>query len=161
VGAPPNKGMKLTKLSAAPTLAPQAALTRRCRRMPAPSRSHAGTASQLIPGVRRTNGRAHDRRGRSGKYKCNRTWGGRACALTNDNVRRGTDRTIHRRYGMPGRADSELNRRCQRQATRHGDTSRPGDHNTRTDTSQRKKEDGKSVAERNRPTSKRSGAEQE
>ena len=49
-----NKGMKLTKLSAAPTLAPQAALGRRCRRMPAPPRQHAGTASQLIPGVRRT-----------------------------------------------------------------------------------------------------------
>lgn len=43
--------MKLTKLSAAPTLAPQAALGRRCRRMPAPPRQHAGTASQLIPGV--------------------------------------------------------------------------------------------------------------
>ena len=28
---PSNKGMKLTKLSAAPTLAPQAALGRRCR----------------------------------------------------------------------------------------------------------------------------------
>jgi hypothetical protein len=50
-----NKGMKLTKLSAAPTLAPQAALGRRCRRMPAPARGmDAGTASQLIPGVRRT-----------------------------------------------------------------------------------------------------------
>jgi hypothetical protein len=49
-----NKGMKLTKLSAAPTLAPQAALGRRCRRMPAPARMDAGTASQLIPGVLRT-----------------------------------------------------------------------------------------------------------
>src|SRR5512143_1554854 len=47
--------MKLTKLSAAPTLAPQAALGRRCRLMPAPPRPHAGTASQLIPGVRRTH----------------------------------------------------------------------------------------------------------
>jgi hypothetical protein len=47
--------MKLTKLSAAPTLAPQAALSRRCRRMPAPvDGMDAGTASQLIPGVRRT-----------------------------------------------------------------------------------------------------------
>jgi len=45
---PPNKGMKLTKLSAAPLLEPQ------CRLMPAPSRSDAGTASQLIPGVRPT-----------------------------------------------------------------------------------------------------------
>ena len=45
---PPNKGMKLTKLSAAPTLAPQAALGRRCRLMPAPSTVAAGTASQLI-----------------------------------------------------------------------------------------------------------------
>jgi hypothetical protein len=50
---PSNKGMKLTKLSAAPTLAPQAALGRRCRRMPAPiDGMDAGTASQLIPGVR-------------------------------------------------------------------------------------------------------------
>jgi hypothetical protein len=56
-GVPPNKGMKLTKLSAAPTLAPQAALGRRCRLMPAPvSGMDAGTASQLIPGVRRTRG---------------------------------------------------------------------------------------------------------
>ena len=40
-----NKGMKLTKLSAAwlPGWT--------CRLMPAPSRSDAGTASQLIPGV--------------------------------------------------------------------------------------------------------------
>jgi hypothetical protein len=52
---PPNKGMKLTKLSAAPTLAPQAALGRRCRLMPAPANGmDAGTASQLIPGVRPT-----------------------------------------------------------------------------------------------------------
>jgi hypothetical protein len=57
---PSNKGMKLTKLSAAPTLAPQAALGRRCRRMPAPDRLDAGTASQLIPGVRQTI----DKRGR-------------------------------------------------------------------------------------------------
>jgi hypothetical protein len=55
-GRPPNKGMKLTKLSAAPTLAPQAALGRRCRLMPAPARLDAGTASQLIPGVRQTCG---------------------------------------------------------------------------------------------------------
>jgi hypothetical protein len=54
VGEPPNKGMKLTKLSAAPTLAPESALARRRRRMPAPPHSYAGTASQLIPGVRRT-----------------------------------------------------------------------------------------------------------
>ena len=47
---PPNKGMKLTKLSAA--WLPEWA----CRLMPAPARSDAGTASQLIPGVRRTNG---------------------------------------------------------------------------------------------------------
>jgi hypothetical protein len=53
----PNKGMKLTKLSAAPTLAPQAALGRRCRRMPAPAELDAGTASQLIPGVRLTRSR--------------------------------------------------------------------------------------------------------
>ena len=45
---PSNEGMKLTKLSAA--------WLREwtCRLMPAPSRSDAGTASQPIPGVRRT-----------------------------------------------------------------------------------------------------------
>jgi hypothetical protein len=53
---PPNKGMKLTKLSAAWLPAWT------CRLMPAPSRSDAGTASQLIPGVRQTvrGGRRHD-----------------------------------------------------------------------------------------------------
>ena len=51
---PPNKGMKQTKLSAAPTLAPQAALSWRCRLMPAKSATAAGTASQLIPRVGRT-----------------------------------------------------------------------------------------------------------
>src|SRR5512146_1515430 len=50
--------MKLTKLSAAPTLALQAALGRRCRLMPALANGmDAGTASQLIPGVRRTRSR--------------------------------------------------------------------------------------------------------
>jgi hypothetical protein len=44
----PNKGMKLTKLSAAWLPAWT------CRLMPAPPRQHAGTASQLIPGVRPT-----------------------------------------------------------------------------------------------------------
>ena len=48
---PPNKAMKLTKLSAAPFRG------RRCRLMPAPA-GDAGTASQLIAGVRRTHGRA-------------------------------------------------------------------------------------------------------
>jgi hypothetical protein len=43
---PPNKGMKLTKLSAAPLRG------RRCRLMPAPAGLDAGTASQLIPSVR-------------------------------------------------------------------------------------------------------------
>jgi hypothetical protein len=43
--------MKLTKLSAAPTPAPQAALSRWCRLMPATSATAAGTASQLIPRV--------------------------------------------------------------------------------------------------------------
>jgi hypothetical protein len=53
--------MKLTKLSAAPTIAPQAALGRRCRRMPALASSmDAGTASQLIPAVRRTCGGTGD-----------------------------------------------------------------------------------------------------
>ena len=37
-----NKGMKLTKLSAAPFRG------KKCRLMPAPSRLDAGTASQLI-----------------------------------------------------------------------------------------------------------------
>jgi hypothetical protein len=60
---PPNKGMKLTKLSAAPTLAPQAALGRRCRLMPAPARMDAGTASQLIPGVRQTKESVADENG--------------------------------------------------------------------------------------------------
>jgi len=45
---PQNKGMKLTKLSAAPFRG------KKCRLMPAPSRLDAGTASQLIPGVRLT-----------------------------------------------------------------------------------------------------------
>jgi hypothetical protein len=45
---PQNKRMQLTKLSAAPWPA------RRCRLMPAPARSDAGTASQLIRGVRQT-----------------------------------------------------------------------------------------------------------
>ena len=45
---PPNKRMKLTKLSAAPFL------VWRRRLMPAPAGSDAGTASQLIRGVRRT-----------------------------------------------------------------------------------------------------------
>jgi hypothetical protein len=54
---PSNKGMKLTKLSAAPTLAPQAPLGRSCRRMPAQANGmDAGTASQLIPGVRPLRG---------------------------------------------------------------------------------------------------------
>jgi hypothetical protein len=49
---PSNTGMKLTKLSVAPTLEPQAALGRRCRRMPAAANGMvAGTAWQLIPGV--------------------------------------------------------------------------------------------------------------
>ena len=49
-GAPPNKRMKLTKLSAAPLLG------RRCRLMPALAGMDAGTASQLIRGVLRTWG---------------------------------------------------------------------------------------------------------
>ena len=48
---PSNKRMKQTKLSAAPW--PEW----RCRLMPAPAGLDAGTASQLIRGVRRTNGR--------------------------------------------------------------------------------------------------------
>jgi hypothetical protein len=47
-GVQPNKRMKLTKLSPAPF--PE----RRCRLMPALARLDAGTASQLIRGVRRT-----------------------------------------------------------------------------------------------------------
>ena len=53
-GLPPNKGMKLTKLSAA--WLPEWT----CRLMPAPPRTDAGTASQLIPGVRRTTGGVSD-----------------------------------------------------------------------------------------------------
>ncbi len=47
--------MKLTKLSAAPEHGRLAWLSLRCRLMPAPAGMDAGTASQLIPGVRRTN----------------------------------------------------------------------------------------------------------
>ena len=50
MSAPLNKLMQMTKLSAAPWPA------RRCRLMPAPARSDAGTASQLIRGVRPTRG---------------------------------------------------------------------------------------------------------
>ena len=46
---PPNKRMKLTKLSPAPFRG------RRCRLMPAPAGLDAGTASQLIRGVRPTH----------------------------------------------------------------------------------------------------------
>ena len=46
----PNERMKLTKLSATPWL------VWRCRLMPAPAGSDAGTASQLIRGVLRTQG---------------------------------------------------------------------------------------------------------
>ena len=53
---PPNKGMKLTKLSAAWLPAWT------CRLMPAPALSDAGTASQLIPGVRRTQERERTER---------------------------------------------------------------------------------------------------
>jgi hypothetical protein len=52
---PQNKGMKLTKLSAAPERGRRAWLPLRCRLMPAPTSLDAGTASQLIPGVRRTS----------------------------------------------------------------------------------------------------------
>jgi len=53
---PANKRMKLTKPSAAPWLA------WRCRLMPAAAGLEAGTASQLIPGVRRTwAAERHDR----------------------------------------------------------------------------------------------------
>jgi hypothetical protein len=51
---PPNKGMKLTKLSAAPTLAPQAALRPEVPPHARAAGMDAGTASQLIPGVRWT-----------------------------------------------------------------------------------------------------------
>ena len=56
----PNKGMKLTKLSAAPFRGTK------CRLMPAPSGMDAGTASQLIPGVRRTHGTSARRRNVTG-----------------------------------------------------------------------------------------------
>ena len=48
------KGMKLTKLSAAPLHGRLAWLSLRCRLMPATFTTDAGTASQLIPGVLRT-----------------------------------------------------------------------------------------------------------
>ena len=48
IAAPPNKGMKLTKLSAAPFRGRSAGS---CPRRPV----DAGTASQLISGVRRTS----------------------------------------------------------------------------------------------------------
>ena len=48
IDEPPNKAMKLTKLSPAPFRG------WRRRLMPAPARSDAGTASQLIRGVLRT-----------------------------------------------------------------------------------------------------------
>jgi hypothetical protein len=52
----PNKGMKLTKLSAAWLHGRPAWFVRTCRLMPAPANGmDAGTASQLIPGVRRTS----------------------------------------------------------------------------------------------------------
>jgi hypothetical protein len=51
---PSNKGMKLTKLSAAPDLAPQAALRTEVPPHARAASMDAGTASQLIPGVRRT-----------------------------------------------------------------------------------------------------------
>ena len=51
-----NKGMKLTKLSAAPTLAPQAALRPEVPPHARAAGMDAGTASQLIPGVRQTHG---------------------------------------------------------------------------------------------------------
>ena len=50
----PNKRMKLTKLSPTPFRG------RRCRLMPAPVSSDAGTASQLIRGVGQTQGRPGD-----------------------------------------------------------------------------------------------------
>ena len=55
---PPNKRMKLTKLSPAPFRG------RRCRLMPALARSDAGTASQLMRRVRRTWANVDDRVGR-------------------------------------------------------------------------------------------------
>jgi hypothetical protein len=54
IRGPSNKGMKLTKLSAASEHGRLAWLSLRCRLMPAPARMDAGTASQLIPGVRQT-----------------------------------------------------------------------------------------------------------
>jgi hypothetical protein len=51
---PPNKAMKLTRLSAAPRLERHARLDRRRRLVPAPTRMDAGTASQLIASVGRT-----------------------------------------------------------------------------------------------------------
>jgi hypothetical protein len=55
LSGPQNKCMKLTTLSATPTLATQGALGRRRRLMPAPvDGMDAGTASPVMPGVGRT-----------------------------------------------------------------------------------------------------------
>ena len=53
---PPNKAMKLTKLSAALWHGRHEELVGRCRLVPAVAWLRAGTASQLIAGVRRTEG---------------------------------------------------------------------------------------------------------
>ena len=67
--------MKLTKLSAAPTLAPQAALSRTCRLMPAPVNGmDAGTASQLIPGVRQTSRGSAQRVGYGARAHASVAW---------------------------------------------------------------------------------------
>ncbi len=105
---PSNKRMKLTKLSAAPLRG------RRRRLMPAAAGMDAGTASQLIPGVRRTIcGRAQEReagkpcgrlarrRGRVGQGSCRATEcsAGRAMA-------QGASRPLHapRCWARCGRA---------------------------------------------------------
>ena len=67
--------MKLTKLSPAPFRG------RRCRLMPAPARSDAGTASQLIRGVRRTRGEGDGESGASAVRRSGCTWRDRGCSM--------------------------------------------------------------------------------
>ncbi len=90
MSGPPNKGMKLTKLSAAPEHGRPAWLALRCRLMPAPPRQHAGTASQLIPGVRRTSKARVSAMGGPEQEERNRTYHGRLARYLT--TRAGADR---------------------------------------------------------------------
>jgi hypothetical protein len=67
-GVPPNKAMKLTRLSAAPGWLSNADLAEGAASCPR-RRETAGTASQLIASVRRTR-EAPCRRERTGGFEC-------------------------------------------------------------------------------------------